>query len=132
MVQIGMSVLASVVCVMNNDLGKLGEEQAVQYLMRKGYQIIGRNWRCSHGEIDIIAQDQRGMVFVEVKTRRLALEQGWEAITPKKRQRMIDSAYAYMNAHNIDDKIMWRIDVIVVQITRGQITIEHGEDALGW
>lgn len=125
--------MASVACAMSDDLGQAGEAHAVQYLTQKGYHILGRNWRCPHGEIDIIAQDQRGEVaFVEVKTRRRSAESGWEAITPKKRQRMIDSAYAYLNAHQMDDKIIWRIDVIVVQIKRGKIVIEHGEDALGW
>lgn len=127
-----MLALVSVVCAMSNDLGQTGEDQAAQYLANKGYQILGRNWRCSHGEIDIIAQDQQGLVFVEVKTRRRSLEQGWEAITPKKRQRMIGCAYAYLSAHQLDDKTLWRIDVIVIQIKREKTVIEHGEDALGW
>lgn len=113
------------------ELGQIGEEQATRYLEQKGYQVIGRNWRCAYGEIDIIAQDGHTLVFVEVKTRRKLIEWAWEAITPKKRQRMVNSANAYIDAHQIDE-IMWRIDVIAVLFHKGQTKIEHGEDALDW
>ena len=54
----------------HNDLGKLGEELAVNYLTGKGYEILERNWRNIHKEIDIIAKDGKFLVIVEVKTRK--------------------------------------------------------------
>ena len=53
-----------------HDLGKLGEELAVECLINKGYQILERNWRAGHKEIDIIALYDNTLVVVEVKTRK--------------------------------------------------------------
>ena len=53
----------------HNELGKKGEEIAAQYLSEKGYEILERNWRNRHKEIDIIAKDGNELVIVEVKTR---------------------------------------------------------------
>ena len=52
------------------DFGRRGEDAACAYLLRHGYSIIERNYRCRRGEIDIIAAKDGGAVFVEVKTRR--------------------------------------------------------------
>ena len=55
----------------HNELGKWGEDCAVDYLQRKGYTIVERDWKSGHRDIDIIAADEDGtLVFVEVKTRR--------------------------------------------------------------
>ena len=53
----------------HNELGKLGEELAVQFLVDKGYEILEKNWRNKHKEIDIVAKDGSELVIVEVKTR---------------------------------------------------------------
>ena len=53
----------------HNDLGRRGEEAAVEYLREKGYSILARNWRNVHKELDIIAQEDDELVIVEVKTR---------------------------------------------------------------
>ncbi len=52
------------------ELGKWGERAACQFLRRRGYRIIKRGYRCALGEIDIIAQDEGTIAFIEVKTRR--------------------------------------------------------------
>ena len=54
----------------HNDLGKWGEQVAVDYLQRKGYEILERDWKSGHRDLDIIALDGDTIVFVEVKTRR--------------------------------------------------------------
>ena len=51
-------------------LGARGERAAERFLRRLGYRVIGRNWRCDGGEVDLIARDGRWLVFVEVKTRQ--------------------------------------------------------------
>lgn len=53
----------------HNDLGKLGEQKAADFLEEKGYQIVDRNWHFHHKEVDIIAFDGEVLVFVEVRTR---------------------------------------------------------------
>ena len=52
-----------------SELGKIGEQIATEYVEKLGYKIIKRNFFCKHGEIDIIAQDNQEIVFIEVKTR---------------------------------------------------------------
>ena len=53
----------------NQSLGKRGEDVAVGFLERRGYEILERNWKCPFGEADIIARDGDDVVFIEVKTR---------------------------------------------------------------
>lgn len=54
----------------NKIIGAKGEEEVCKYLIRKGYTIIDRNFRCKQGEIDIIASKLNELIFIEVKTRR--------------------------------------------------------------
>ena len=54
----------------HNELGKWGEEKAAQYLIKKGYQILKRDWKTRHRDLDIVALDEDELVIVEVKTRR--------------------------------------------------------------
>jgi len=113
--------------------GKRGEQLAAEYLKRKGYIIVTTNWRCKHGEIDIIAQQAAVMVFVEVRTRHAGnTESAFESITPRKQRRMTASAQTYLAAHDLDN-YDWRVDVIGIAIPRAGVPIiEHAEDALGW
>lgn len=113
-------------------LGRRGEDAACHWLATlKGYRVVARNWRCEAGEIDIVAQDGAVWVFVEVRTRRGAIDLATESITPAKRDRMIRSAYAY--AATLPPEPQWRIDVVAVAVRGdGLLTIEHVEDALGW
>ena len=53
----------------NKNLGKKGEDLAADFLIKNGYQILERNWRSSHQEIDIIASHEQTLIFIEVKTR---------------------------------------------------------------
>jgi putative endonuclease len=113
--------------------GQQGERLAAQYLQQRGCALLAANWRCPHGEIDLIMQQGETLVFVEVKTRRSATTApAFTAITPRKRQRLIAAAQAYLAAYH-DDQIAWRVDAVAVAIPpRGQPIIEHVEDALDW
>lgn len=79
-------------------LGKMGEEVAANYLQKQGYQILDRNYRCSFGEIDIIARENNELVFIEVKTRT-SIEFGLpqESVTKKKQLRIRKIAIHYLN-----------------------------------
>lgn len=113
--------------------GQRGEQLAAEHLQRQGYTIIGTNWHCKHGEIDIIAHLESTFVFVEVRSRHAeTTEPSFESITPHKHKKMVAAANAYLTAHHLENA-NWRIDVIAVAIPRsGQPIIEQVEDALDW
>ena len=112
----------------HNDFGKLGEELAVNYLIGKGYEILERNWRNIHKEIDIIARDGRDLVVVEVKTRQ-SDENGEPdmAVTRQKQTRLISAANAYLFQNKLD--INTRFDIISIIMKDNSPVINHIEDA---
>ena len=112
----------------HNELGKRGEELAVQYLTEKGYEILERNWRNIHKEIDIIAKDGKCLVIVEVKARQ-SDEYGDPdiAVTKQKQWRLISAANAYVFQYKLD--IDTRFDVISIVFKDDEPIIEHIEDA---
>jgi putative endonuclease len=77
--------------------GHWGEDAAVAHLEGQGMQVVARNWRCRHGELDIVALDGSTLVFCEVKTRRgLRFGPPLAAITPAKQARLRRLASAYL------------------------------------
>ena len=113
------------------ELGRWGEEQAAEYLHQKGYSILGRNFSCRRGEIDIIAQKGRFVVFVEVKLRKDAsFAQAREFVTRAKQQRVIAAAMLWLVKSR--SQLQPRFDVVEVYAPRGAggpVRIEHIEDA---
>ncbi len=98
-------------------LGRTGERLAAEELTRQGYAIIERNFRCRHGEIDLIAEDANDLIFIEVKTRRgnsYGLPE--EAVTLRKQQKLVQVATYYLDLHACADR-SWRIDVVAVQLS---------------
>ncbi|MEG1535337.1 MAG: YraN family protein [Clostridia bacterium] len=109
----------------NREEGISGETQAAEYLKNKGYKIVGRNFSCRQGEIDIIAKDKDYLVFVEVKAREnTKFGMPFEAITDGKKRRLTAAANYYMMTHKCLGCDA-RFDV--VSILRGEIT--HIENA---
>lgn len=104
------------------DLGRRGEELAATELARRGYKIQERNWQCSAGEVDIVAEHGGWVVFVEVRTRRGRFMGTPEAsITAAKRARLIRVAQYYLAELEFGD-VDWRIDVVAVELTaRGKL-----------
>lgn len=76
-------------------LGALGEQQAVDHLLARGYRIVARNHRTRFGELDVVAMDGDVLVFCEVKTRR-GRGQPWDALGPRKQQQVRRMATAYL------------------------------------
>lgn len=114
----------------HNDLGKTGEEEAVQLLLEKGYTILHRNWYSGKKELDIVATDKENetLIVVEVKTRKnIDFGQPEEAINTKKIRRIVASTDAYVRKFNIDLPI--RFDIITITGEAPFFTIEHIEDA---
>ncbi len=114
-------------------LGKHGERLAAHHLMTRGYTILNTNWRCQLGEIDIIAQYDQILVFVEVRTRHAPTpDMAFESITRRKQDKLATLAETYLNQHELENQ-SWRIDVIAIAVLpNGKTIIEHAEDALGW
>lgn len=105
-------------------LGRSGEDLAVDHLEAQGYAILDRNWRCSIGEVDIVARDGATTVVVEVKTRSGAgFGHPLEAITPVKLARLRRLAAAWCEAHGPVDRL--RVDAISVVADRDGVVIEH-------
>lgn len=109
--------------------GAKGEEEAALLLRRKGFEILDRNWRFDHKEIDIVAKKQEIIVFVEVKTRHAkALHEAFDAVDLRKQKNLIDAAEAYLEEKNLDYEM--RFDIVAVYHSQNQIVkIEHLEDA---
>jgi putative endonuclease len=96
--------------------GQWGEAIAAKHLESNGYSVLQRNWRHGHGELDIVAQKDELIVFVEVRTRRNdAFGMAEESISPKKRAKLIETAQAFLDAHDLSEA-QWQIDVIVIEL----------------
>ncbi len=103
-----------------DDLGRRGEDLAAQFLEDAGYQLLGRNWRCRQGEIDIIASSGDTVVFVEVKTRSsLAYGHPFEAITAVKLARLRQLASAWCAEH-APSATRIRLDAIAIVAPSGR------------
>ncbi len=101
-----------------NETGRLGELAAHRHLVSIGYSVLGSNVRCGRNEIDIVAEHEGTLVFVEVRTRRgKGLGTPEESITSKKRHGMLAAAHAYLNVSGEWER-HWRIDIVAVEIDR--------------
>jgi putative endonuclease len=120
-------VAVEVVAVNPKDLlGQQGEQLAAKFLTDAGLSVLGRNWRCTLGEIDIVALDGRTLVICEVKTRSgVRFGTPLEAITRQKAYRLRKLAVAWVSAHGlVFDQI--RIDIVgVLRAAPGEFSIEH-------
>ena len=97
-------------------LGNLGENLALQLLKNKGYKFIDRNFRCRFGEIDLIFQDKKTLVFVEVKTRSNEnYGEPEEAVNKKKIKAIIKTAAYFKILHSKFPEDL-RIDVVSIKI----------------
>ncbi len=110
-------------------VGDIGEERAVEFLKKKGYKILARNYRCRFGEIDIIAKHRDYFVFIEVKTRRYkSYGRPIESINGLKISRILKTVNFYLSQNRIYDSSM-RIDAIEVFLNDSKnIEINHIEN----
>lgn len=113
----------------HNDLGALGEQFALEYLLEKNYQILETNWVCGHKEVDIIAKDGDTIVFVEVKTRHdKCLVDPEITVDYYKQRHLIWAANSYVNRYQYDLDVRFDIIAIVVN-PNNEKKIEHIVDA---
>ncbi len=112
-------------------LGKWGEAEAAKYLRKKKYKIVCVNYRTRFGEIDIIAENKKSVVFVEVKLRKTAkFAEAREFVTVKKQEKIRTTAQIWLSQN--DTKKYVRFDVIEIYApfgADGEYTLNHIEDA---
>ena len=115
------------------DTGILGEKLAGDFLKKRGYRIIETNYRCPHGEIDIVAKHEDFLVFIEVRAKRsLAFGSPEQSITPSKMEKLRATAAHYRQNHdNLPD--LWRIDMVAIELEQGDkpSRIELIQNAVG-
>lgn len=100
-----------------NRLGDAGERYAERRLVEDGWRILGRKWRGESGEIDLIAEDGEGIVFVEVRTRRgEARGRAEESITLAKARRLLRLGAEYIARDPGLDECLWRVDLIAITL----------------
>ena len=112
----------------HNDLGKLGEELAVEFLQKNGYTILETNWTFQKAEIDIIAKKANILAVVEVKTRSsidFGLPQDF--VKPKKIQLLVKAINEYVISNDLEVEV--RFDIIAIYKNEKQFKIEHLTDA---
>jgi putative endonuclease len=112
----------------HNELGKLGENLAVDYLKKNGYTILDTNWTFQKAEIDIIARKEDTLAIVEVKTRS-SLDFGLpqDFVKPKKIQLLVKAINAYVIERDLDINV--RFDIIAIHKEGKSFAIEHLIDA---
>ena len=112
----------------HNDLGKLGEELAVEFLQKEGYEILETNWTFQKAEIDIIAQKENILAIIEVKTRS-SLEFGLpqDFVKPKKIQLLVKAINEYVVSNDLDVEVQF--DIIAINKEEKDFNIEHIKNA---
>lgn len=112
----------------HNELGKWGEDIAAAFVDKKGYEILQRDWKSGHHDLDIIAKDEDTLVIIEVKTRRNRLfGNPEEAIDYKKRQSLLSATNHFVKSHHINVPV--RFDIISIVGTIGSTPeIDHIKD----
>lgn len=112
----------------HNETGKQGEAEAAEYLRNKGYDIVARNYRHQHAEIDLIAQKGKLLIFAEVKTRSSTYFGNPEEFVNYTKARLImRAAEHYIFAQNWPHDV--RFDIVAVTMAGNELRIKHVEDA---
>ncbi len=113
----------------SNLLGAFGEQFAARFLRKEGYEIWSANYKTNTGEIDIIAQKDGVICFVEVKTRQTGgMFPPADAVDLKKQENIKSSAACYVNKYNLKNKI--RYDIIEVLVNGSSLSeINHIKNA---
>lgn len=113
------------------DRGNLGEDFVARYIVDKGYIISARNYRTKHGEIDVIAENNNEMLFIEVKTRsKKSFGQPQDYVNILKKRRIFMAASNYLLSNGFGLKP--RFDVAEVMVSNDNVVgINYIENAFG-
>ena len=112
----------------HNELGKKGEQLAVDYLLEHNYDIVERNYRFDKAEVDIIAKKGTILAIIEVKTRSTKdFGNPEEFVKPKQIQRLVKAVDEYVKVNDLDVEI--RFDIIAIVKNGKDYDVEHIKDA---
>lgn len=114
-------------------VGRNGEAFVLRYLTGKGYRSVDANWRCPHGELDLVMLDGEDLVFVEVKARSTSLAgAAEESISPAKARKLLIAGETYVSEHPEQAERMWRIDLVAITVDRsGEVNrVTHVQNAV--
>lgn len=112
----------------HNELGKKGEQLAIDYLVKNGYTIVEKNYCFQKAEVDIIAQKKDVLVVVEVKTRSTSyFGNPQDFVNPKKIRLLVTAIDNYINERGLDVEVQFDIIAIIKQ--QNKFVIEHIENA---
>lgn len=116
-------------------IGRLGEEIAKRYLIQKGYAILDMNFRCKIGEIDIIAEKNKVLIFCEVKANFASYSSAFRPevrVNPRKAAKLRRLAEIYIKMRNLSPNQGFQIDVLGVEIKKESKTarVSHTENAI--
>tara|TARA_R110000868_G_scaffold34370_1_gene123990 strand:+ start:2027 stop:2386 length:360 start_codon:yes stop_codon:yes gene_type:complete len=112
----------------HNELGKKGEQLAVDFLLKNSYEIIERNYRFDKAEVDIIARIKDTLAIIEVKTRSTVdFGNPQDFVKPKQIQRLVKAVDEYVNVNSLDVEV--RFDIIAIVKEGKGFKIEHLENA---
>lgn len=112
----------------HNELGKLGEELAVDFLIENGFEILETNWVFQKAEVDIIAQKGNILTVVEVKTRSsIDFGSPQDFVKPKKIKLLVKAINEYVISNDLDVEV--RFDIIAIQVKGKEFEIVHLVDA---
>lgn len=114
------------------EVNERAKKAAVNFLHRRGFEILERDWLCHNGTMDIICRDEDALVFVDVKARADAAK-GFpsDKVDQKKRERFEKIAMSYLQGH-VEDDMRVRFDVIsIVVLSRDRAFLRHHVNAFG-
>ncbi len=112
----------------HNIFGEKGEEAAFEVLLKNGYLIRDRNWRCGKYEIDIVAEKNNRIIIVEVKTRKEHVPDISQVITRAKIRHLIAAGNAYLSFFRLSNEIQFDV-ILITGENENDFTVEHIPDA---
>jgi len=112
----------------HNELGKEGEKLAVEFLLKKGYKIVARNFFYQKAEVDIIARKGKTLAIIEVKTRSTPdFGDPQEFVKAKQIQNLVKAVDYFVNEHDLDVEV--RFDIVAIIKNKAGTSLEHLKDA---
>ena len=118
--------------MINNNIkqiGSKGEKEAKEFLISNNYEILRTNFHSPYGEIDIIAQDDETLVFIEVKTRSCDLDSALNSISISKRKKISKTASYFLSKNHSLEDMFTRFDVIIILNSKTHTLIKHIKEA---
>lgn len=110
------------------ELGKKGEQLAVDFLIKNGYNILDRNYRFDRAEVDIIAKKEEILSIIEVKTRtNIDFGNPEDFVTPKQIKNLVKAVNEYVTENDLDLEV--RFDIVAIVKEKQSFKIEHLKDA---